>query len=263
MKNPFQRAAVVASGAIVALLAGWAAVVQATPALVQTTVNEQTSTNRAAASSQAKINQLDDDTQTMLGDYRATLRETESLRRYNEQLELQIKSQQEEVVSIQQQIEEIERTNREIYPLMQRMVDTLDQFVKLDLPFLPAERSQRVATLKEIMNRADVSTAEKYRRILEAYSVEMEYGRTLEAYQGRLGAGDDAPTVDFLRVGRVALMYQTLDGRQTGYWDAQAKAWKQDSKYKDAANKGLKVARKQVAPDLIIAPVPAPTAEKQ
>jgi hypothetical protein len=262
MKNPMQRVATVAAGAVATLLAGLAVPVQANPQLVQTTVGEQAAANRAAAASQSRVNQLDDETQTLLGDYRATLRETESLRRYNEQLELQIRSQEEEVASIQRQIQEIERTNREIYPLMQRMVETLEQFVNLDLPFLPGERKQRIATLKEIMNRADVSTAEKYRRVLEAYSVEMEYGRTLEAYQGKLGEGDTARTVDFLRVGRIALLYQTLDGRETGYWDATAKAWQQDDDYDDAVTQGLKVARKQVAPNLIIAPVPAPTMEK-
>jgi hypothetical protein len=258
MKKPIQRAATATGAAAVALMAWWALGAQASPQLVQSTVSEQVGANRAAAASQSRINKLDDETQSMLNDYRAALREAESLRRYNEQLALQIRSQEEEVVSIQRQIAEIERTNREIYPLMQRMVETLEQFVKLDLPFLPAERSQRIATLKEIMNRADVSTAEKYRRILEAYSVEMEYGRTLEAYQGRLGEGEDAPTVDFLRIGRVALLYQALDGRDTGYWDAQAGEWERDSDYRDAVKKGLKVARKQVAPDLLIAPVRAP-----
>lgn len=245
------------------LAAGWVAQTAASPQLVNAATAEQVATDKSAAASQTKINTLDDDTQTLLGDYRATLRETESLRRYNEQLEKQLTSQEEEMVSIQNQIGEIERTNREIYPLMQRMLETLEQFVKLDLPFLPKERATRIATLKEIMNRADVSTAEKYRRILEAYSVEMEYGRTLEAYEGKLGEGDEARTVNFLRVGRIALMYQTLDGHDTGYWDNTAKAWQEDSDYEDSVTKGLKVARKQVAPDLIVAPVPAPTMEKK
>jgi septal ring factor EnvC (AmiA/AmiB activator) len=262
MKNPIQRAAVVA-GAVAALLVSWAVTVHATPAMVQTTVNEQTSANRAAAASQAKINTLDDETQTMLGDYRATLRETESLRRYNEQLELQIKSQNEEIVSITQQIEEIERTNREIYPLMQRMIETMDQFVKLDVPFLLQERTERVANMKAMMNRADVSTAEKYRRILEAYTIEMEYGRTLEAYEGKLGEGDKERTVNFLRIGRSALMYQTLDGDETGYWDTDKKEWVEDNGYDDDVAHGLKVARKAVAPDLLIAPVRAPEAAAQ
>ena len=263
MKNAIPRTAVVAGGAIAALLVGWAVTAQATPALVQSVVNEQSSANRAAAQSQNKINQLDDETQTMLAEYRATLRETESLRRYNEQLELQIKSQNEELVSIQQQIEDIERTNREIYPLMQRMIETMDQFVKLDLPFLLEERTKRVGTLKEIMNRADVSTAEKYRRILEAYTIEMEYGRTLEAYEGKLGEGETARTVNFLRVGRTGLLYQTLDGDETGYWDADKKGWVEDSDYDSDVTHALKVARKATAPDLLVVPVRAPEAAAQ
>ena len=264
MKNSIQRKAIVVVGAASALLAGWMAnAQQGSPQAVQSTVSEQAAANRAAAASQSRVNQLDDETQSMLNEYRVTLRETESLRRYNEQLELQIKSQEAEVISIQQQIQDIESTNREIYPLMQRMIETIDQFVKLDIPFLGEERAKRIATLKETMNRADVSTAEKYRRLLEAYTIEMEYGRTSDAYEGKLGEGDAARTVNFLRIGRTALMYQTLDGDETGYWDADQKAWVEDSGYEDDVAHGLKVARKQTAPDLIIAPVRAPEAAAQ
>jgi len=264
MKNSIQRAAMGTVGVACALFAAWGAYAQSgSPQAVTTTVNEQQQANKAAASSQSRINQLDDETQAMLDDYRTTLRETESLRRYNEQIELQIKSQEEEVASIKQQIDDIERTNREIYPLMQRMIETLDQFVKLDLPFLPDERAKRLATLKETMSRADVSTAEKYRRLLEAYAIEMEFGRTSDAYEGKLGEGEAARTVNFLRIGRSALMYQTLDGDETGYWDADSKQWVEDDDYADDVEHGLKVARKQTAPDLIIAPVRAPEAAAQ
>lgn len=257
MKNVFQRAAI-ATGAVLLALAGSAGHAQGNPQVVNTTVSEQNAAEQAAAASQARVNALDDETQKLLFDYRDTLRETESLRRYNEQLELQIKAQEEEMVSIQQQISDIERTNREIYPLMQRMVETLGQFVTLDVPFLMEERTKRLGTLRETLARADVSTAEKYRRILEAYTIEMEYGRTLEAYEGKLGEGEEARTVNFLRIGRSALLYQTLDGDETGYWDTDQKAWVQDSDYDDAVRDGLKVARKQTAPDLLIAPVRAP-----
>ena len=84
------------------------------------------------------------------------------------------------------------------------------------MPFLLEERRKRIAGLRDIMNRADVSLSEKYRRVVEAYQIEMDYGRTIEAYDGRLGEGDDARTVQFLRIGRVVLMYQTLDGRRDG-----------------------------------------------
>jgi hypothetical protein len=266
MKISIQRAAMATFGATCAVLAAWAAHAQqqpsqpaqgGSPQTVTTTVNEQQSANKAAAASQSRVNQLDDETQNMLNEYRAVLRETDSLRRYNEQLELQIKSQLDEMTSIQQQIQEIEHTNREIYPLMQRMIETLDQFVKLDVPFLLEERTKRVATLKETLVRADVTTAEKFRRLLEAYTIEMEYGRTSDATEGKLGEGEDARTVNFLRVGRTSLMYQTLDGDETGYWDVDKKAWVEDNGYADAVEHGLKVARQQTAPDLIIAPVRA------
>ena len=260
MKNVIQRVAMATGAAVLALVAWGAYAQQSNPQVVNTTVNEQSAADRAAAASQARINQFDDETERMLGEYRDTLRETEGLRRYNEQLELQIKAQEEEMTSIQEQIGEIERTNREIYPLMQRMVETLSQFVALDVPFLPAERTKRIATLRETLSRADVSTAEKYRRLLEAYTIEMEYGRTLEAYEDKIGEGEAARTVNFLRIGRTALLYQTLDGDETGYWDVDQKAWVEDSDYDKYVTEGLKVARKQVAPDLLIAPVRAPEA---
>ena len=261
MKNSVRSAAAIVSLAFASALT-WTAV-QAQTGTVNAAVTEQTGANKAAAASQAKINSLDDETQRMLGDYRATLRETDSLRRYNEQLEKQIEDQQREMQSIADQISEIEHTNREIYPLMQRMIETIDKFVALDVPFLKAERLKRVAGLKEMMNRADVSTAEKFRRILEAYTIEMEYGRTLEGYEDKLGEGETARTVNFLRIGRVALMYQTLDADETGYWDTDKKDWVKDNGYKDEVRNGLKIARKQKAPDLLVAPIHAPAAAQE
>jgi hypothetical protein len=141
---------------------------------------------------------------------------------------------------------------------MQKMLDTLDRFVEIDLPFQLDERRKRVAALREAMNRADVTVSEKYRRILEAYQIEVDYGRTLEAYQGELGAGEPARTVRFLRLGRVALIYQTLDGEETGYWDAQQQKWVRDDSYRSAVRHGFAVAEKAVAPDLLTVPIPAP-----
>lgn len=234
-------------------LSTWMLATAADPGKVSTTIGEQVKTEQAAAGSQARINQLDDEAQKLLGQYRQVIAETASLKAYNQQMAIQIKSQVEEMNSIQKQLVEIEHTAREILPLMVRMLETLEKFVDLDAPFLPDERKTRVATLKDMMTRADVSLSEKYRRIVEAYQIEMEYGRTIEAYEGKI----DDRTVDFLRIGRVALMYQTLDGKETGYWDADQKKWVEDDDYGDAVARGLKIARGQTAPDLLIAPLPA------
>ncbi len=232
------------------------------PDKVNTVVGEQGKIEQAAAQSQQRINQLDDQAQTLVGQYRQVVAETESIKAYNQQLAMQVKSQTEELDSMQKQLAEIERTSREVLPMMQKMVNTLEQFIALDVPFLPEERKNRVNTLKDMMGRADVTISEKYRRITEAYSIEMEYGRTIEAYEGKLGDGDQAKTVEFLRTGRIALMYQTLDGKETGYWDVDKKGWIEDDDYRDDVKKGLRVAKKLGAPDLMVVPVHAPVEGK-
>ena len=190
--------------------------------------------------------------------YARAIADTESLQRYNMLLEEQVRSQEAEVASIGRQMVEIETTSRQVQPLMQEMVNTLDQFIKLDVPFLLEERTARVAELKRIMDRADVSIAEKYRMILEAYQSELEYGRTIEAYSGRLGTGPDARTVEFARLGRVTLLYRTHDGSETGYWDAQKKDWVQDASLRGAVEEALRRAKDDGPPELLTVPVPAP-----
>jgi hypothetical protein len=221
-------------------------------------VEEQVGANKDASASQERIDKIDDETQAMLVKYLQAKAETESIRAYADQLAVQIQSQNQEIASIQKQLVDVETFSRDVLPTMQRMLASLGQFVELDVPFLLEERRKRVASLEEVMTRADVTISEKYRRILEAYQIEMEYGRTIEAYEGRMGEGDDARTVQFLRVGRVSLMYQTMDGKETGYWDADQKSWVVDDDYRHAFIAGLRVAKKLGAPDMLIVPVPAP-----
>jgi hypothetical protein len=218
----------------------------------------QVQNDKDRAKEQQEINGIREKTQDAAGRYAQAMADADSLERYNKQLDSQVKSQEAEMASIERQLTEIETTNREVQPLMQQMVDTLDQFVKLDVPFLLEERTARVQTLKDMMGRADVTISEKYRRILEAYQIELEYGRTLDAYSGRLGTGADARTVEFVRLGRVSLMYRTLDGAEVGYWDAMQKKWVPDASYRDDIQQALRVARGQGAKELLTVPVPAP-----
>jgi hypothetical protein len=225
-------------------------------------MNEQIAADQGAIRSQERLNKLNDETRELLLQYRQYLSETKNLGEYTKQLAVQVDSQREEMKFVGTQLAEIDVTAREVMPLMQRMLETLDRFVELDVPFQLEERRKRVGSLKEMMNRADVSISEKYRRIIEAYQIETEYGRTLEAYQGELEEGDGARTVRFLRMGRVALMYQTMDGKETGYWDAGQKKWVVDDTYRAAVQQGFDVADKKGAPDLLTAPVPAPVGNR-
>jgi hypothetical protein len=251
------RAIVRGAGALAALFIVTTAAAQQDR--VNAVISEQARAEEAARASQKKISDLDEEASRMLAEYRQANAEAESLEQYNAQLAEQVKSQDAELATMTRQLTEIETTSREVLPLMSKMLATLEQFVKLDVPFLPEERTGRIEGLKDMMSRADVSVSEKYRRLVEAYQIEMEYGRTLESYPGKVGD----KTVEFLRAGRVALLYQTLDGKETGYWDADQKTWVTDNKYADGMTAGLKVAKKQSAPDFVVLPVHAPKEYKK
>ncbi len=213
----------------------------------------------SSARSQKKIDQLDDASRQMLDEYRRTLREIDSLKTYTQHLQTLIESQRQEKAELERQIHEIAVAEREIVPLMLKMVESLEQFVKLDTPFLPEERRQRVAQLKSLLNSAEVSDAEKFRRILEAFQIENEYARTIEAYRDDLTLENTTRPVDFLRVGRVALFYQTLDGETSGFWNPKQRRWEiLPDNFRRSIRKGLRIARKQAAPDILTLPTPTP-----
>ncbi len=220
-------------------------------------IQVEISTNNAAIQSQGKIDGLSDKTHKMLDQYRSAIHQRENLKTYNNYLKELLKSQQLEKESLQQQLQDIETTQHEIVPLILRMRESLEQFVQLDIPFLASERQQRIAGLKEMMVRADVSSAEKYRRILEAFQIENDYGKTIEAYRAELELNGVVSSVDFLRLGRVALYYQRLDGSESGYWSREQKKWiVLPSDFRNAIRQGLRIARKETAPDLLVLPVP-------
>ena len=230
-------------------------VAQAPAQTLAEAVDSRTKGNAEGQTSQKRIDKLSDESDAIISEYRSVLKQIESLRVYNSQLAALIGSQEAEMASLQRQIDDVEVVERGIPPLMQRMIDALDAFVGLDVPFLGDERERRVAELRELMLRSDVTNAEKYRRIIEAYQIENDYGRTIEAYRGTL---DDGRTVDFLRIGRIALVYQTLDGAESGAWDQSGRGWEVlDSGYRNSIKEGLKIARKQTAPDMIRLPLPA------
>lgn len=224
-------------------------------------IETEVNTHKAAARSQKKIDQMSDQTRQMLEEYRQVTREIETLKTYNRHLKQLVSAQQEEKVSLAKQLDEIEVTRREIVPLMLRMVESLERFIQLDMPFLPQERQLRLTQLKEMMVQPDVTESEKFRRLLEAYQIENDYGRTIEAYRADLTLNGESRPVDFLRVGRVALFYQTLDASETGAWNKKKKQWERlSAEYRKSIRDGLRIARKEAAPDLLTLALPLPEA---
>jgi hypothetical protein len=218
-------------------------------------VDVRTKGNAEGVESQKRVDALSDETDQLLSIYRTTLKQIDALRVYNRQMEKLIASQEVEMAQYRADIDDVEVVGRGVTPLMLKMIDAVDAFVVLDVPFQAEERAERVANLRRLMVRSDVSASEKFRKILEAYQIENDFGRTIEAYTGKLA---DGRSVDFLRVGRIALVYQTLDAEETAVWDHQAGQWIQlESSYRNAIKQGLRIARKQSAPDLIRLPLSA------
>jgi hypothetical protein len=212
-----------------------------------------------ARQSQDRVAALDDAALAMLSDYHAELDRLADLEEYNANLRTMLTSQAAEKARLDAELKEIEVVKRALVPLMGEMIDVLERFLALDQPMLMQERSARLAAAKENMIRSDIDLAEKYRRLIEAYHIEAEYGQTIEAYEGPLSIDGRELTVDYLRVGRVALYYMTLDRDEAGIWDPRNGAWvKLANADLDDLDFALRVARKQAPPDLVPLPLWTP-----
>jgi hypothetical protein len=213
----------------------------------------------AARRSQSNIDQAVDETRRLERQYASIMKEIEGLEVYNALLQKQLDSQAQEMQDLNNSIDQVSVIERQVTPLMLKMIEGLEQFVELDVPFLLEERRNRVAFLGTLLERSDVTVAEKFRRLLEAYEIENDYGRTIEAYKGSLELEGAVREVDFLRIGRTALLYQTVDAEYFGMWDKTNRQWVPlSAEYRNQIRSGIKMARKQVAPNLLILPIPAP-----
>lgn len=202
---------------------------------------------------QQSVDKLHDQSRKLIDEYYAHLKLVDGLKLYNGMLQQQLDGQAEEIGILQTSIADVATVERQILPLMSRMIDGLEHFIGFDVPFLMDERQQRVADLRGLLPRADVTVAEKSRRVMEAYQIENDYGRTIEAYRGKLALGTATFDADFLRVGRVSLMYRVVGSNDVGYWDHTNKDWVplEGGRWRRYVAQGLKVARQEVAPELI------------
>jgi Protein of unknown function (DUF3450) len=212
---------------------------------------------------QQQVNRVHDKTVDLVTEYQTKLKIVDGLKVYNALLAKQLDAQDREVDTLKSSIANATVIERQMVPLLMRMLDGLEEFIALDVPFLLEEREERVANLRALMGRADLTVAEKSRRVFEAYQIENDYGRTLEAYKGKLdmdanASGGRSYDVDYLRIGRVALLYRSVGNDHFGHWDATNRRWVEtdQSQFKRQVDRGLKIARQEMAPELFTVPVP-------
>ncbi len=157
--------------------------------------------------------------------------------------------------SFDEQIVEIDMTQQRIMPLMAEMIKSLNTFVVQDIAFLPEVRKNKAESLEKLLARSDLSVSQKYRYLIEAYEIEMDYGRTIESYEGKL---DDGQNVVFLRIGRTALYYLSHNKEHAGIYNTSSSKFEPlEKKYLKQIETGIKIARKQLAPQLLKLPVVA------
>lgn len=219
----------------------------------------RSSTTVDGAKSQAKIDEVSEETRDLLQQYKTIMKVVDGLRVYNQQQRRLISNQETELAELEESIDQVTVIERQIGPLIERMIENLEKFVDLDIPFLISERRERIDFLKDTLDRADVSVAEKFSQVLQAYQVENTYGTTIEAYTDTIELDGATRQVDMLKWGRVALVFQTPDGEVTGVWDNNARQWQiLGSEFRRGVRDGLRIARKTMTADLVHLPVPAP-----
>ncbi len=251
-----KKAAILGSAAVMLAICSAPAQAQFRDALG---VSQQTADDTAR--SQQRIDQLDDQTAALLNEYRANLKQLDAARRYNASLNRNIDAQEAEIERLREDIENVEGLQRAMQPLMEDMVERFGQIVNADIPFLVAERADRAARLQGVLDDPNRSAAQRYRLIVEGYQIENEYGRTIGAYDGKIGEGEDQLTGEFLRVGRIALIFKTPDDSVLRVYDKSVgdfvnldRGYLQDVKF------GLRMAKEQTAPDIFFVPVKPPVA---
>jgi hypothetical protein len=211
-----------------------------------------------AQQSQERINTVVEGTRSLEDQYRAINKEIDGLKVYNRLMSAQVEGQLATLDDIGLSMDQVDIINRQIFPLMERMISGLDQSVKLDVPFLMTERTERIENLQSMMPRSDVSVAEKFRKVMEAYQIENEYGTTIEDYKQSITLeGEGTRAFNMLRIGRIGLYFQSDDTKITGRWDSEAGDWAIDNSARNEVRKGLRIARQLVAPELFNIPVSA------
>ncbi len=212
-----------------------------------------------AAEVQSRINQLSDQADELFGQYRDEAKSVDGLVVYNAGMRRTIAEQERTIAQYDRSITEAAELQRQIPPLMERMMEALEQFVDLDYPFLIETRKQRLQVIRTAFVDANVSIAEKFRLVLQAYQIENNYGRSLSTYTDTLEINGVERDVDILQVGRIALVYQSSDQLSTGVWNKETRSWDPlTDEYRRPIAQAIRMAKNLASTEILQLPIIAP-----
>jgi len=218
-------------------------------------LNNTEQTQQMGKASQGKVDYLVSETDALLNEYQGLLKKTEYQKSYNEELRILQTEQVQELARVDQQIKDIVITKQQLLPLLREMVSTLEQFIKLDLPFQREQRLTAVDKLSQLLSASSASISDKYRRVMEMYQAENDYNYDLAVYRDNVTINDENLSVQVLRIGRSNLYLQTMDAKVSAMWSQEDKSWQLlDDKYKLNIRKAMRIASKKAAPELLELP---------
>ncbi len=218
----------------------------------------ETRSQNEAVAAQAKVDASAEKTLQYRAELEQLQQEIDNLSIYRDHLQTLTQNQASELVSLENQIEEIKTTRQGVVPLMYRMLDGLKTIVENDRPLRSEQRRDRIQRLENMMTQADVADAEKYRRILEAWQIEIDYGTKLGTYQAPVEITGETRRVDILYVGRIVLVAKSLDNNHFWTWNDPSQQWEAvDNQQAKDIGHAFALANRQVAPSLLTLPVSA------
>ena len=206
-----------------------------------------------SSQSQDKIDLTERQTDKIVNEWKAVSKQVEGLKLYNEQKRIQIKAQLELMDKLDEQLVQVVVMQRQIPPLAQRMLESLESFINLDTPFRIEERTNRIDLVRSSLAKPKVTASEQVRQVLEAYNIEAEYGRKIDTYESAL---QDGTVVNILVIGRIGMFYQTKDEQSSGRWNNETNSWDElDGSYRKPIRNGIRMAKKLAPTDMLLMPV--------
>ena len=206
-----------------------------------------------SAQSQAKIDATESATDKLVNEFKVVSKQVEGLKLYNAQKRIQIQAQLDLMDKLDDQLVQVVVMQRQIPPLAQRMLESLESFIALDTPFRIKERQNRIDLVRSSLAKPKVTASEQVRQVLEAYNIEAEYGRKIDTYESTLL---DGTVVNILVIGRIGMFYQTKDEQSSGRWNNETNTWDElPGSYRKPIRNGIRMAKKLAPTDMLMMPV--------
>ena len=223
------------------------------PAQVKQPVNESIAIRRKTQKAEDK---WAGERLRLKAEYERLEKERERLIHRNRHLEKDVTARQVSVEGLERDISRIIRVSEELVPFLEETHDRLAALVNEDVPFLSHERQRRLERVRQTLDDPLVSTGEKFRKVMEAVSIEAEYGNTIEVYREEILLDGKKIQADIFRLGRTSLFFQTLDRKTTGYLDPATLSFKRfPSEYNRQIGAAMEMGAKRRPMDLLILPL--------